>query len=430
MKFIKILGWVLFGLASLGLVLSFFMPMGGLGSAGNVTYQYPYEVLGEHNYFVTPSGTGNCLSWETACTFVTAMDKCVDDEKDNIFLSPGTHDTDDGVGGYIIGVSDVRIIGSGESQFGGSILANANAGATHILQTDSNGDNVAIENLRFTNDGQTDENVIHLYLNGSTGGRIDHVAFTQTSGAGGTGVLFENSASDYHFHHVEFQGLVDACYKTNGATEIEMNDACFCRCGTKGVHIAGASDANLSFFDVVVRYTTTLGIDNDAATGSNILFHHVDFLGNADNVDDDGDYGVTRYVSVHTDTPVVTTYPVTTGTALSTGDGAWTWTVAPTQVIPPGTFAQPFRVTGFNVQTITDGSQQYSYRLYYGEAAADNLFYQGKFYAEAAGSPFTQGVFTSMETVALPAGSGIWVATASSTAGVDVFAASISVQEY
>jgi hypothetical protein len=95
-----------------------------------------YPATSEKTYFVKPTaqGGGDCLSWETACTFITAVSRLSSSFTTTIYLSAGLHDTNSGATGTTISTSYVRIFGM-NNELGNPMtrLINSYNGATHVL---------------------------------------------------------------------------------------------------------------------------------------------------------------------------------------------------------------------------------------------------------------------------------------------------------
>ena len=70
-----------------------------------------YFTEGDKHWYAKPSGTGDCTTWEDACTFRTAISKCSSSYFDVIHLAPGSHDLDNGsdATGTTISVDNVAL---------------------------------------------------------------------------------------------------------------------------------------------------------------------------------------------------------------------------------------------------------------------------------------------------------------------------------
>jgi hypothetical protein len=114
----------------------------------------------------------------------------------------------------------------------------------------------------------------------------------------------------------------------------------------------------------------TTGVDYAAAAANTLYLIRVYFGNCTNNVAAVAAYGATWLETITESGRHGATYPTTAGTGCNTGDGAWTWTAAPTTVIPKETITTPFKITAMHFQSWTD-SQTYKVELLYGQNSAN-----------------------------------------------------------
>jgi hypothetical protein len=401
------------------------------GDKNGLLMSLPYETEGQKHWFATPSGTGDCSSWNAACTFRTAVGKCTSTVFDVIHLGAGNHDTDNGVDGdgTTISVDGVRIIGLGTSRAANAKLVNGDAAAAIVLKV--TGDNFNIQRVDFDNSAEADENVIYLNINAATRGLIRDCNFTQDSAAppaGGTGILFDGASTEYYVEDCLFNYVVDDSIRTNSMTQLFTHNLFIAHGGT-GVHCdGGANDEHLYFFDTHIR-EQTLGIDIAAST-DDVSFTGIQLIANTTNVTDLGTWGGIEFINAIAGTQPVKVLPTGAGTVVATGDGAWTWTAAATTLVAADTISGPFYITNLNIQA-ADASQTYKVEILYGDATANTSLGIYEFYVGAAlGGSFVGSFTPDIVNTLIPANSIIGLKTMSSTAGVDNATFTISYQEF
>jgi hypothetical protein len=386
---------------------------------------HPYEPIGEKHFFVTVTGTGDCSSWNHACTFRTAVGKTSNTFQDIIHLGEGAHDTNngsDGTGTTITAVG-VSIIGQGTPWACNAALINSHASASMVLKVTGNGFN--IEKIHFLNTGQADENVIFLNINGSVDGSIKDCRFDQADTAtSGTGILFDNSSANYHMETLTFYNVEDYAIQTNGMTGIHAEHIHIDRGGV-GIDFNGASDGEMCFDRIYIHRATT-GISVTGASVDNVFFDKVIFTHNTTNISENGTYDGIHWQNVEAAHKKILVYPANAGTVITTGDGAWTWTASPTTIIPSSTISNPFYITAINVQAF-DSTQTYKIELLYGESTADTSLGIHEF---TVGLNTPASVLwiqhTQLVKVAIPKDSVVGAKLMSSTDGTDNITVTLS----
>jgi len=329
----------------------------------------PYETEGEKHWFATPTGTGDCSTWNHACTFRDAVAKCTSTVQDVIYVGAGSHDLDNGTdaNGTTISVDYVHVQGMSDSCSGGPHLVNGDAAAVYVLR--STGDGFTIQNVFFDNTGETDEDVVFLNLRGSNS-LVEKLTFRQGGTAGaGTGILLDNAQDNARLRCLQFEGIIDKAIQINGYDYVTARKIQIDNCGV-GVSIEGASDSYIDFDEFTVMNSTT-GVSITGATVTNNIFKNGYFTHNTTNIADVTAYDDNHWQNIKIGHQDSSTYPANAGVAVDSGDGAWTWTAAAVQVVPADTINNPFYITQINLQDY-DASQVFKIELFWGEAAADN----------------------------------------------------------
>jgi len=402
--------------------------LGGLGASvlmGQTTdgdklvTSLPYETTGQKHWFATPTGTGDCTTWNHACTFRTAVSKCTSAVHDAIYLGEGAHDTDNGVdaNGTTITVDGVTIVGMGSPWAANARLVNGYATAATVLKVTGNGFN--IRTVDFDNGDQTDENVVFLHINGSDQGNISDCRFTQSATAtSGTGVLFDGNSQDYHLGELIFQDIETVAIKTDGASCLHSTHVHVLNGGV-GINLAGASDSDMCFKDLDAQELTT-AISITGASVDDIIFSKVTLINNTTNIASGGTYGGVSFHEINIAHSAAAIYPAAAGTTVSTGDGSWVWTAAPTTIIPASTITKPFNLFNVNVQETSD-AQTYKLEVLYGQATANISLGIWEF---TVGKDETINV--KLDGALIPANSIVGVKAMSSTTGIDTLTITMS----
>jgi hypothetical protein len=395
----------------IALAVSVFL-VGGSTQDGRLVIATPYETQGERVWFATTGGTGNCRTWETACTFRTALTNCSDTFADTIYLGVGVHEADNGADATGTDVTNdyVHIVGVGHEHMLNSTIANSDAAATHILTL--SGDHNTVENLIISNVGQTDEAVTHLNIQGDYG-TVDHVFIPQDSGAAsGVGILIDNSNTYTYLEHVHMVDLIDACIQTNSTSYLEATDIHLNDCGIGVDMNGGAGDDYFEFYDAHIDGCTT-GIDLAAAT-TNIHFYSPWFVGNTTNVTDAAGYGELSILNPYIDRQSTLVTPADAGTTVTGAAGAYAQGNL-TQIIAADAITSPFRITRINIQSAT-ANNIYKVELSYGEATGDTVL--GIFEFVDVGGVFTPPP-VDVGSLYLPTDSYVGAKIASSSGGGD-----------
>ena len=334
---------------------------------GKTLIRMEYDTDGEQHWFVTPSGNGDCTSWDNACTVRTAVGKCKGTIQDIIWLSPGNHECDNGsdATGTTISADYVQINGSGDLHSFSSRLVNNDAAATHILK--STGDRFGVDNVEFSNVDLTDEDVIHLHLSGNYA-NLRFCEFTQDGiASAGVGILIDDTVVGHRLFHLHFSGIIDAGLQTNAASDIDAEELEFDNCG-KGVDFnGGAADNDIHFADIVF-HECTIGIDT-AVSVDDVLFDKVRFMHNTTNIVDLGAYDGLHIIAPTLVHPGIETYPVAAGVSISGHASAWTLGTL-TEIIPADAITTPFVITDINVQSYV-ATNTYKIELLWGAATGD-----------------------------------------------------------
>jgi len=370
----------------------------------------PYETTGQRHWFATPAGTGDCSTWNHACTFRTAVTKCTSAVHDTIYLGEGSHDTNNGVDGTTILANGVSIVGMGSPWAANAKLVNGHATAATVLKV--TGDGFNIRTVDFDNTGQTDENVVFLHVNGSDQGNISDCRFEQSATAtSGTGILLDGNSKDYHLGELIFQDIETVAIKTDGATCVHAKHLHLLKGGI-GINLAGASDSEMCFKDIDIQKTAT-AISITGASVDDVTFSDIELIHNTTNIASGGVYDGVHFQNIKASHTSVAIYPTDAGVSVDTGNGIWTWTATPTTLIPASTITKPFTLFNINVQD-TNAAQTYKLEVLYGQSVAN--ISMGKW-------EFTVGKDESMNVnldgVLVPANSIIGVKAMSSTDGVD-----------
>lgn len=399
------------------LILSVSFPASGVDGNinGALVIKMKYETHGQANWFVTPAGTGDCTSFERACTFKTAVTKTTDGIQDTIHLGAGTHDTDDGIAGTTISKDYVSIIGI--EGFKSAKLVNGNAGATDILIT--TGTNFLSKNIHYNNTGQADEAVVHLNIQAGPA-KVDSCYFGQANGATGTGLLIDNSTVGVEVVNTKFVGLKTYGIQTNGLNTGIFENLYIMLCAT-GINLAGgASDDKIVMTNSFIGKSTVLGIDIDALVEST-GWENINMRGNVANIDDDSVSGNAVFFRLNIASRQELIYPLTTGVTVNTGDGVWVWGTA-TTIIPADTVTSPFTLANINIEDYND-DQTYKIELLHG--VGDNSIGIYEFTVGATRRGATSVINRAINKE-VPQGDVVKIKSTSSDAGIDPLVITVS----
>lgn len=397
----------------------------GHKQGGGEIISLPYETQGEKHWFVTPTGTGDCTSWDDACKFRDAVLKCADDRHDVLWLGEGEHDTDNGVdgNGTLIDKSGVGIVGLGNGWAGNARFVNSHASAAIVLRVGAVR-GLTLHNMNFDNTGKTDENVIYLKISGATAGAITECRFRQESGAGGgTGILFDGNSDEFLLGNLDFSGIVDVGIKTNGMKNLLADRVHIVKGGTGIEFAGGANDEHLDFFDFKSHSLTTAVIIG--ASVDLVTFCEPCFIHNTTDIVDNGVFDGLHIFNAKYSHHEVKMYPAPTpggptslGVACSSGDGIDTWGAA-CNLIPASTIGVPFTVTHLYAITATP-TNTFRVKLYYGESTADTAVGEYQFIVGANIGIIQIPIFQPyVKDGSIPSNAGLWAKVLSDTDGVD-----------
>lgn len=394
---------------------------------GKLNLNLRYETEGQKHWFATPDGTGDCSDWDHACTFTVAASKCSDDVQDVIWLGAGCHDTDNGVDGTGLTIDKdfVRVTGISCSWSASTKICNGDAAATKVLTV--TGNSFQIDTVYFSNTGQPDENVIFLNLNGVDGAQVNNCRFVQdpATATSGTGVLVEGGSVRVKFENDRASFIQGTAFDIDNGNAVLFKDTEIVY-STTGIDIGD----NLDFFEMVdVSFDhCTTGVVVGSGT-DNMKMNRANFVHNTTNISYGGVFDGLHYENLVVSHPVEKTYPTQSGTTITTGNGAWTWTAAPTNIIPASTISNPFIITGINVQDY-DASQTYKIELLYGAASPETN--QIGIYEFTVGTTIAglQNPISFPVRTVIPANASIGVKTMSSTGGTDDIDITLSYEEF
>jgi len=382
---------------------------------GKLNLKLLYETQGQKNWFVTASGTGDCSSWDRACTFRTAVAKCTDDLQDVIWLAPGAHDTDNGVdaNGTDIDKDYVTIQGIPHKHLFSTQLVNSAASADYILKT--TGSWITLVNLNLTNAAQTDKDLVaNLWL---SGGRVslDTVKATfHATATTGDGILISGASMGYFLKHIHIEDSPESAIKINGASAVEGHEIYIDQCVT-GIEFTGTNDD--AEFHKIYFHDATQAI-NVGAGSTDINFDDVLFARCTGRVATAATYHQVHIYNFHITQSRQLTYPLNAGTTIAGGAAAYAQGNL-TQIIPASTITGPFVITTVNLQAAT-ASNTYKMELFFGESSG-SVTSLG-IYEFTVGTDF-KGAFPTVNfgliAGIIPANSYIGAKVASSSGGAD-----------
>jgi hypothetical protein len=342
---------------------------------------------------------------------------------DVIHVWPGDHDLDNGsdATGTTISVNNVAIKGLGEDHLQSARFMNSAAAVTNLMIV--TGDNISIRNVHFSQENQTDLDATFLYLNGVERVLLEYVEFTGDTGAASdVGILIGNSSTKVLINHAHIDFFQDTGLETNGITFLNMDEVYFTS-NNKAMDITGgANDVGFCIFNSGFCSNTTA--ITTSANSDNINFTNTLFSHNTTRVVDNAAFGGLNFFDYHIAVVDEAVYPANAGTTVTTGDGAWVWTAAATNIIPATTITTPFKITGINIQA-ADASQTFKIHLYYGQATANISIGIFEFTVGTTARGLTVGV--DLEA-SLPSDAIVGAKTMSSTAGTDDIDITLSYQ--
>jgi len=365
---------------------------------------------GQNIMYATVAGGGDCSDWGSACTFREAIAKTTSGVLDVVYLGVGSHNLDNlsDATGTTISSDYVNIVGVGLNRHDAK-LVNSDGAPTHVLIL--TGGHVYIKNVGFVED-----DTIQLDIR-SSDNMVDNCEFKMTGGAGvGTGVKISNSSDDNYVLNSHILRIPDYGIHTDGTTELTIKDNFISTCGT-GVHVDGAADSDFLVTNNHIDFNTT-GVLISGATVSNLEFSNISFLHNTTNLSDtSGAWDSSHWENISSDHMVSAILPANGGTTVTTGDGVWTWTAAPTTIIAADVITTPFIITNINVQ-VYDADQTYKINVFYGEAVANISLGIYEFTVGATNRGITSPAM-NLTAARIPSNSIIGIETMSSTADTD-----------
>lgn len=375
--------------------------------------------MGQINYYATPSGTGNCLTWETSCTFRTALSKCDGTKLCQIFVGAGRHDLNNGsdATGTLISVDYVQLVGVGADTNIGqpSILMNSHATASNILRI--TGNQFAAEGVVFDNTVQTDKNVIMVTVGGSFS-TFHNCLFRQNAGdGGGTGILANNGAVSMTVSHCRFRRVVDYGININNFTRVYIEEGVrFLNCGT-AIYLSHAN-AGTILTDHTEFYGCTTALNLVTGIANPQYYVHSTFASNTTNFTDVNAYGGAVYIEDTIESGThVNTYPTGAGITVDKNANAWAWGTYD-DIIPAATILKPFKIISINLQDWS-AEQIYKIELFYGSASPGTTSIG--VYEIYGGDPATKkrNQTNLMTEIYVPALSHVGAKLMSSTDGID-----------
>jgi hypothetical protein len=364
-------------------------------------------------YFCTPTGTGDGLSWDTACSFRTAVSKLSSSYTTTIYLSGGMHDTNNGATGTTISTNYCRIFGI-NNELGSPItrMINSHATATHVLNL--SGSYNSINNVSFFNSDQLSKDVIYVNITGSFNDVQRCTFLNYTGDVGGTGILADGGSLSTYIIDNQFFRLIDSGIEIANTTDIITARNRYYG-GNKGTYISSALADRITIEDVNFQGLTT-GIDYAAFTGTDLQLIRSSFSKCTNNAIASATYTNTWFTSITTSSRKTNTYPVNAGVSVGKDADAWAWGDI-VQVIPKNTLNVPIRITGINFQGWSD-AQTYKMELFYGENAGDTSV---GIFEVTLGDPLSKKAVSQLLPLNLfiPANAYVGMKIKSSTAGVD-----------
>lgn len=395
----------------------------GASTQSGVIVDNPVKYPGQtqKNYFVTPTalGSGDCLSWENACVFRTAVAKLNSSYTTTIYLSAGIHDTNNGsdATGTTISTNYVHITGAQPSTPSPvTRLVNKHAAATHVLRI--TGTYNYISDIAFGQSDQTDTNVIMLNLRANYN-EVSTCSFTNAAtDGGGTGILVDNSAAATFIHDNSFYGVLTSGIELAASTDCLLSKNNF-YAGGKGIYLSSAS-ADRHIIQESEFLGLTTAIDYATAVGKQ-LYVLRDYFGNCTtNISDVASWGNGLWVESITESGSHrNVYPnlvsqAATGVTVTTGNSNFTYGAAVTQIIPTATINKPIRIQSINAITWNQDSNVYQIALYYGDTSGTTLIGVYVLPCGAAANNNRTSVSVALD-VWIPARSYVGVNAASST---------------
>lgn len=389
-----------------------------------VGYPEP-EVKGQVNYFATPTGTGDCTSWDSACTLRTAILRCPGTKYCEIYVGAGLHNLDNGsdANGTTVTANYVHIHGLQiEDELGqASQIINAAAAVTYIMRV--TGDKFSIDQVVFDNTAQLDKNITMLNIRGNYS-TVKDCLFRQNVGdGGGTGVLLDNTKASATLTGNRFRRIVDYGLNVGDFTRVYANSNKFISCGT-GLY-ASHANAGTCFFNGNQYYSNTNAISIHTAIANSWMFIHPSFANNTTNFVDTANYsGTVWFEEVHESGIHRNVMPVNAaGVTINKDVAAYAWG-GYVEFLAAGAFDKPIKLQSLIFED-WNAAQIFRIELFYGSANPATISLG--VYEAVLGDPATKrhaAVQITMD-VYVPANATIGAKLMSSTAGADNIVLSI-----
>jgi hypothetical protein len=330
--------------------------------------------LGEVTYYTKPTatGSGDGLSWNNACTFRTAVSKCLGTRQVIIYVGAGVHDLNNGsdATGTTVSADYVTIKGFGEYEAIGqsSQLGNSHASATHILRV--TGNRFCIAHIAFDQSAQTDKTAIHLNLRGSYN-TVAYCVFRQEVGDGAnTGILIDNSSVSHTIGNCRFRRLEGSGIEFGAASRFYLNNNVFWKC-TKGLYASsGSADGGIFRSNTYMACTTAWNLA--AAVAKEWYSLNATFANNTTNFTAVGSYAGTIFIeNAATSRRNVAVYPTGAGITVAKDADAYVWGDY-VDIAAAGTFTKPIKINEINLQN-WNAAQIYKIELFYGAASPGTI---------------------------------------------------------
>lgn len=376
--------------------------------------------LGQVVYYTIPSGTGDCSSWTTACSFRSAVAKCPGTKLCLVYVGAGLHDLNNGsdANGTTIDKDYVTLQGVGTADTIGqpSQLMNSRAaGVDYILRV--TGNRFMAEGIVFDNTAQTDKNITMLNIRGSYS-TVKDCLFRQNVGdGGGTGILADNGGASLTIDHCRFRRVVDYGMNIGNFTRVYIEDGTrFLTCGT-GLYLSNAN-AGTIVTDHTEFYGNTTAMNLVAGQANTDYFVHTTFANNTTNFTDATAYAGGIWVEDVIESGIHrNTYPTGAGVVVQKDANAYTWGLY-NDIIPAGTLKKPFKLERINMQD-WNAEQVYKIEFFYGTASPGTTSLG--VYEIYGGDPLAKKKNSTdfIMNVYVPAYATVGAKLMSSTAGVD-----------
>jgi hypothetical protein len=385
------------------------------------------EFVSEHMLYCTTTaqGLGDGSSWDSACTFRTAVSKLASGKQNTIFLGAGLHDTNNGADntGTTISTNYVRLVGFEDcGEIGqASQMMNSKNGATNILIV--TGSRFVCNAVVFDNAAQTTKALTgaHLTLSGSYSTVMNSLFRQNAADGANTGVLCNNSGVSFTIERCRFRWLEGNGVNLGAAQRFYLNNNVFWKC-TKGLY-ASSADADGGIFRGNSYINCTTAWDLDTAVAKEWYSIDATFANNTTNCAALSAYGGTIIVTnARTANVPAQIFPTGVGITIAKTAAAWVQG-AYVNFLTEDTITKPFIITAVNVQG-NNAAQTYRLEIFYGAALASATTSLGNFEIQVTSAQLPS-VRTNMY---IPARAALRCKLASSTAATDDITISIQYQ--